>query len=80
MRALRGFFLFSMRELGVVLVEADISMASYRGSRSEFNSNHLLNLSKGCDVSEDGSKALLTLGAGDMRKVLNILQRYAQSL
>ena len=29
----------------------------------------------GCDVTEDGSRALLTLGAGDMRKVLNILQR-----
>jgi len=29
---------------------------------------------EGCDVTEDGTKALLTLGAGDMRKVLNILQ------
>jgi len=34
---------------------------------------HVIN-EEGCDVTEDGGKALLTLGAGDMRKVLNILQ------
>eukprot|EP00968_Pinguiococcus_pyrenoidosus_P017674 scaffold1785_cov247-Pinguiococcus_pyrenoidosus.AAC.12 len=29
---------------------------------------------EGCDVTEDGMDALLTLGQGDMRRVLNILQ------